>query len=151
MGPDITKILVPVDFSDCSSSALRSGVELAQHFEASVIAVHVWERPNLVAPDVMLYTPGFEGVSLVEYARSEAETHMASMIEEINSDAVEVSYRFVTGRPFKKIVEVAEHDRVDLIVMGSHGRTGLAHLFLGSVAEKVLRRAPCPVLVVRAQ
>lgn len=143
------RILVPVDFSDCAIVALNYALRLAGSFAAQVDVLHVWEQPYYVGPDVMLYIPGGDGQSLVDYARAQAENELESVLASAeNESKVKLTRRLATGRPHRKIIEIAELEGFDLIVMGTHGRTGLSHLILGSVAEKVIRQSPCPVLTL---
>jgi nucleotide-binding universal stress UspA family protein len=139
------KILCPVDFSTGSREALRVAAERARESSAELVLVHIW-RPPLVgefqfAPAAMQH--------MLESEQAELESWRVLATE---FGAREVEARFVTGTPWDQIVKLAHADpAIDLVVMGTHGRTGLAHALLGSVAEKVVRHAPCAVLVVRSQ
>lgn len=131
----IRKILVPVDFSSCSRSAVGHALALAARaFHASVDILHVWETPialerHPAPPTDLLATGGME-----------------DLIVAAERESVKVGRLQETGEPVSKILEVAARGNYDLIVMGTHGRTGIAHDYLGSMAEKVIRRAPCAVL-----
>lgn len=144
----VKRILVPVDFSECSVAALRTAIELAEHFDASIDVVYVWEQPYYVNPELMLYVPGGDGQSLIDYARAQAEEELEGVLTRVPDSKVPIHRRLANGRPHKKIIEIVEAEKFDLVVMGTHGRTGLTHLILGSVAEKVIRRSPAPVLTV---
>ncbi|MCA9540227.1 MAG: universal stress protein [Myxococcales bacterium] len=144
----IKRILVPVDFSDCSREAVRTALALAKVFEAEVDVVHVHEIPY-TAGDVRVQTP--EGtVTMRDFLRAEAARLLDEMLESIETlhDAPHHQH-LLEGVPHAAIVRAALSNHSELIVMGTHGRSGLSHLLMGSVAEKVLRQAPCPVMVVR--
>jgi nucleotide-binding universal stress UspA family protein len=93
--------------------------------------------------------PSPVGVTLLDDLERQASYELAQMLSETQGSKVDVARRVVVGTPYRKIVEVAEEEKSDLIVMTTHGRTGLSHLVMGSVAEKIVRTAPCPVLTIR--
>ena len=142
------RILCPVDTSECSERALSEALSLAQRFDASVEILHVYHVPAYVQPSVLVWAsvgprPLWEVAE--EQARSELEgflSRMSLLDRGRTSTALEV------GDPAITIAERARRDNHDLIVMGTHGRTGARRLVLGSVAERVVRLASCPVLVV---
>lgn len=136
------RILVPTDFSETSAAAIRQGVELARVFKAGLILLYVGDR---AASEVATEFPiGLDG------AMADAERERLNKIL-TPQEQREIHPEFViaAGTPAVEIVRAADEREVDLIVMGTHGRGGVSHLLLGSVAEKVIRTAPCPVLVVR--
>ena len=143
----VEKILVPVDFSRCSRSALEYAVFLAEKLGSSVVALHVWEAPYYLLPDATVYVPGREQQTLAQVAEVESGKQMAVLLRAYEGHEVPVTGRIESGEPTKQILE--EGKDFDLIVMGTHGRTGLSHLFLGSVTENVVRRASCPVVTIR--
>jgi nucleotide-binding universal stress UspA family protein len=137
------KILVPTDFSEHSTKAVRYGEELALKFGATLDLIHTVETQPI------LYAEGgafpFESIKeLLDGAAAELEK-----VEIDSAGQLEVSRRVCDGSPFVEIVRHAKEHSVDLIVMGTHGRGAIAHMLLGSVAERVVRKAPCPVLIVR--
>jgi len=141
----LKKILVPSDFSGCSDAAVRYGLELARAFDATLHLLHVVEDPN---------TSPWAGegflVSLdeaLQQFQDEGRTRLLGSIPEADRGRVVVSCPI--GSPVAEILRYAEHESVELIVMGTHGRGFVAHALIGSVAERVVRRAPCPVLTVR--
>ena len=144
----IRRILVPHDFSEHSDAALAHADGLARLSRASLHLLHVIQPPPLhaVTPagPVQIAMP----VEVTDAARIEARELLRRIARSSRADA---QVHVEEGSPTAVICRFAERHRTDLIVMGTHGRAGLAHLLLGSVAERVLRRAPCPVLTVRAQ
>lgn len=145
----IERILIPVDFSDCARAAVRYGLELAGKLGAAIEILHVFEPPYYVG-DLMVQLPDAAAVSVHDYVRSESERLLAEMLAEIDGlDAVESKRVLIAGNPAAIIAEKGAG--FDLVVMGTHGRRGLGHFLMGSVAEKVLRHCKTPVLVVRAE
>jgi len=142
-----TKILCPVDFSPGSREALRVASDLAKQWSASLVLMHIWEPPRWTSSELLL-VPGVIQ-DMVDAEEAELATWKA---EARQLGAREVAVRFQSGIAWDEIVTVVRNDStIDLVVMGTHGRTGLRHALLGSVAEKVVRHAPCPVLVVRSR
>lgn len=142
----IRKILVPVDFSDPSRDAMRFACDLAKRYEASVTLLHVYQVPGYALPEGYILA----GPETVAELMSAIDKGMAGVKREAEAEGVrDVATSVVQGVAFAEIVRAAREGMIDLIVMGTHGRTGLKHALLGSVAEKVLRKAPCPVLTVR--
>jgi nucleotide-binding universal stress UspA family protein len=140
-----TKILCPIDFSACSREALRTATELARDGSASLILAHVWEPPRWTSGEVMIAPEVIQSTTDADQAELEAWKTTAKQL-----GAREVGTRFLSGVAWDAIVALLKADpAIDLVVMGTHGRTGLQHVLLGSVAEKVVRHAPCAVLVVR--
>ena len=150
MSIPFTGILVPTDFSELSGVALEFGQELAERCGASLHLLHVIEDPFVAgAIPSEVYVPDVPALraSLV----TEAEAQLASLVPDRVRDALRVTTEVLVGNAASAICEAAAATPCDLIVMGTHGRTGVAHLFLGSVAEKVVRTAPCPVLTIRSE
>lgn len=142
---NLKTILVPSDFSECSEAALRYGLELARRFDAHLHLLHVVQDP-LTQPWAAegFSAPLFE---MVDKWQKEAKERLAQAVPA--SDAARVTISATVAWPFAEILRYATEHNVDLIVMGTHGRGGVTHVLLGSIAEKVVRRAPCPVLTVR--
>jgi nucleotide-binding universal stress UspA family protein len=142
---EIRQILAPTDFSECSKQAVQWAYELAQTFGAKLVLLHVIEG---LPPYIGFIPPG--GVATVlEHLERQARLDLAQLLAKAEDVKVEVTCQAVVGTPYHKIVEVAAAEKVDLIVMATHGRTGLSHLVMGSVAERVVGMAPCPVLTIR--
>lgn len=144
----ISKILVPTDFSDLSLQALRYARELAATFGAQIHCLHVIDEAyqywSTMGPESAPVGPA------VEDLKSLAERHMERFGDEhlVGLDYVPVA-KVITGNPWSDIVQYALENTIDLIILATHGRGGIAHALLGSTTEKVVRKAPCPVLVVR--
>jgi nucleotide-binding universal stress UspA family protein len=145
------RILVPVDFSPCSREALGRAAALAARLDASIDLLHVWQPPPVVNPETMLGT-GPDGPGLVQLAREQADHAMGEFVKQARDSGMRIEkFSVEPGDPARTIVDAADRGDYDLIAMGTHGRTGLAHLLLGSVAEKVIRRATRPVMTVREE
>jgi len=143
----ITRILVPTDFSHDAGAALTYALGLAQPFGAAVALLHVVEDP--LAAGVWsseVYTAEIAGlqINLVRDAEQRLKEYAAERGGPITTEVR-------TGPAARVILDFAREQAFDLIVMGTHGRTGLAHVVMGSVAERVVRLAPCPVLTLRAE
>jgi nucleotide-binding universal stress UspA family protein len=143
---DINQILAPTDFSESSKQAVQCAYELAQTFGAKLQLLHVVEL--LVYP-VEMFLVSEDGTTLMDDLERQARLDLAELVPKSQDGTVEVLCRAVVGTPHLKIAKVAAAEKVDLIVMSTHGRTGLSHLVMGSVAERVVRMAPCPVLSIR--
>ena len=142
----IKKILCPVDFSESSAYALRYALAFAVAYDADLELLHVMEMPFLppysttAAPDLSM---------TIERIRQESEQALGELVERNKALHPRVTGRMVVGTPFIEIINAAKEGGVDLIVVGTHGRTGLKQMLIGSVAEKVVRKSPCPVLAVK--
>jgi nucleotide-binding universal stress UspA family protein len=147
MTMEIRQILAPTDFSEFSKQAVAYAFELTQTFGAKLLLLHVIEMP---AYPIEGFVPPSLGTTLIEDLERQAQLDLAQVLRGAPDDKVEVTRQVVIGIPYRKIAEVAAAEKVDLIVMATHGRTGLSHLVMGSVAERVVRTAPCPVLTIRS-
>ncbi len=137
-------ILVPFDFSACAGRAFDQALELAGRYGGRLTLLHAFQLNEQVYPYSAILTH-----ERVEDAREAATRALAEWRDRADAGGVEVDVRVAPGMPSETIVAVAQEIAADLIVMGTHGRTGLGHVMLGSVAERTLRAAPCPVLTVR--
>jgi universal stress protein A len=149
----ISKILVPIDFAACSGPVVEMAIELATRFGAGLDFFHVWQPPAMLPmPLVVVTEPGGPPMAADDVARGVANAQLKTLTAQAHKAGIrEVHAHVGIGNPAHEIVELAKKGKLDLIVMGTHGRGGLAHAFLGSVAEKVVRQAPCPVVTVRAR
>jgi nucleotide-binding universal stress UspA family protein len=143
--PQIQRILVPVDFSQQSKQALDYAMFLAQRFDAKLDVLHVWKIAEYAGDAMVVLTRSEPELTLSTYLRGEADRLLTDFLH-----GVPHSKRMLEeGDPAAVIARVATEGGYDMVVMGTHGRTGLSHLMVGSVAEKVVRLAPCPVLTYR--
>jgi nucleotide-binding universal stress UspA family protein len=146
MNPDIKKILVPIDFSDYSKNAFRYSIEFCKCFGSEIILIYVIE-PVVYPPDFSLGQIAFPTVDMQLDKRAEEELEKLAKAEIPAGQRIRTIVK--TGKPFIEIVDTAYDEDVDLIIISSHGHSGVQHILFGSTAEKVVRRAPCPVLTVR--
>jgi nucleotide-binding universal stress UspA family protein len=144
----IRSILLPTDFSDCGNYALSYAASLARTFGASIICVHVIEP--------MVSTVGYSGMTeplpiadITDQLEYSAERELPKLAEREELAGLQVEEVIVHGEAASEIVRVSKERNVDLIVVSSHGRTGLGRILFGSTAEAVVRHASCPVLVVK--
>jgi len=145
----IRRILIPIDYSENSKAALAYGAELAQSFGASLDIVHVWDRPTYVTDAVMVQRPGEAHKPIGELIRENAQHDMDEFISSITlPSGVPVQTRLLSGDPASTLIAELKKSQHDLVVLSTHGRTGIAHLLLGSIAEKLVRLSPIPVLTV---
>ncbi len=142
--PLIRRLLVPVDFSDCSLEAVEYAAALARQFSATVTLLHVLE-PVTYGLDFTLLPIGGQ-----EQNRKQAEARVAELATALQQKKVTATSQVLGGLPIDGVLRSAEALQSDVIVMGTHGRRGVSHLLLGSVVEGVMRRAPCPVLAVKS-
>ncbi len=145
----VRRVLFPTDFSECASAAFDFACDLAQRYEAQLALLHVVHDASLDVPDfgMGLSFPGY--VENIPQRRKELVEEARGALEQLAnecSSAVDCHVEF--GSPIKEILEFAEKQDIDMIVLGTHGRTGVSHAILGSVAERVVRHAGCPVLTV---
>ncbi len=142
----IRKILVPIDFSDHSKNALRYAVSLASSFGAELLLVYVVE-PTIYPADFsfgQVAMPSFENE-----LRERGKEGLDELVKSHVAGKVKASAMVRTGKPFLEIIDAASEESADLIVIATHGHTGVEHILFGGTAEKVVRKAPCEVLVVR--
>jgi nucleotide-binding universal stress UspA family protein len=142
------RILCPVDFSECSRKAFYTAVGYARHFSSELVILHVSERNMAVA--------GFESVEEQHDKMDRLEAGLRRRLDELQSDGhvtdadrQRISLEITGGKPWIEIIGYAAEHECDLIIMGTHGHTGLKHIVIGSQAERVVRRAACHVLCVK--
>jgi len=156
MAVTIRRILVPIDFSDHSLFALSYADAFAKEFKAELVLAHVVERTPYeiyaaqgVLPDVPMYPLVNNQLVDPEYLKAETKKQLDKLAAEKRGGPSSVEVR--DGHPVEELLKVAEDHKCDLIVICTHGRTGISHLVMGSVAEKIVRLSPIPVLSIRAQ
>lgn len=143
----LQSILVPVDFSAHSKNALKYAIPFARQFKASIELLYVIE-PTVYPADFSFGQVGFPNVE--EEMRKRATKELDRLVQKEISKQVKASRTIRVGRPFYEINQHAKEQGIDLIIIATHGHTGMEHILFGSTAEKVVRGAPCPVLVVRS-
>ena len=133
-------ILFPTDFSTASDAALVHAESLARQMNARLLIVHVEEPPL-----------AYGGGELYYGLPEPSSDHILKMLENVkpSDTAVPYTHRLTRGDPAVELVRIAEDEGAEMIILGTHGRTGMTRLLMGSVAEAIVRRAPCPVLVYR--
>jgi universal stress protein A len=144
----LKKILLPTDFSDYSATATKYACELARRFDAEVHLLHALDAH-------LASTPAFGmGLVLPQYiheSKVAAEKRLAEVLDPKWVIDRTVIQAVVEGSPKVEIIRYARSEGIDLIILSTHGRTGLSHVLMGSVAETVVRSAPCPVLTIRPE
>ena len=143
-------ILVPTDFSEYSEYALNYAIAFAQNFKARIILIHV--TPSRDMDSIRQVSPYLQPGRLDDLLRQRESEDRKQLEEFIPPDlkkGIEVETVHKVGMPFVEIIRTARERGVDLIVIATHGRSGVSHMLFGSVAEKVVRKAPCPVLSIR--
>ncbi|MFQ5861649.1 MAG: universal stress protein [Candidatus Brocadiales bacterium] len=139
----VQKILLPTDFSDSAKHALMYALSFAMEYDAGLIVLHVIPELNLPSGLKTSIIP------LYDEMEKSARKKISRLVPKRFLEKIKVQNVIVKGEPFLEIVEVAKKHKVDLITIATHGRTGLDYATFGSTTERVIRKAPCPVLVVR--
>ena len=142
----INKILVPIDFSDYSKSALKYAAQIAKFFDASITLVYVVE-PMIYPADFSMGQVAIPSTDMHLHERAEEE--LKTLANSVIDSSIKVDITLKNGKPFVEINETAQEIDADLIIIATHGHTGVEHILFGSTAEKVVRKAPCPVLTLR--
>lgn len=142
------KILCPVDFSDFSKAALKEAAMLAKEMNGTLSIFHGYQNPAYVLP-----MSGYVGptADMLGRLRQQLTDELEALAETFRNEGITVETAMREDIPYKAVIDYAKEWGADLIVMGTHGRTGLAHALTGSVAERVVRLAPCAVLVSRTR
>ncbi len=148
MSTRIKKILCPTDFSENSEHALKYALALATLSQADLQLFHVVE-PITYPQSTEFFEPVLDEVELMMKMETAFQQQLEDQVTTLKAQYPKIKGKLVTGNTFLEIIQAARDDDVDMIVMGTHGRTGLAHVLIGSVAERVVREAPCPVLTVK--
>ena len=145
----IRRILHPTDFSTASLAAYKRAVDMAKANRAELLLVHV------LAPAIPMMADGYLSPKVYEdmesASRAYGQKHLAALVRKAKQAGVRVKGLLLEGIPHERIATAARSKKADLLVIGTHGRTGFAKLFLGSVASRILAVAPCPVLTVRGK
>ncbi len=143
---DIKKILVPIDFSDYSKNSLKYAASFANKFNSEITLIYVVE-PVIYPPDFSM------GQIAIPSVNAEWDLKAKEELEKLGKqeipESIKVSTIIKTGKPFLEIIDTAAEENIDLIIIATHGHSGVEHILFGSTAEKVVRKAPCPVLTLR--
>lgn len=143
------RILVPVDYSECSRRALEFAAGLSDTLGSSLDIVHVWDKPTYISDAILVRHPGAAPRTLIEMVRDNAKHDMNEFLATVQLPRrTQATHRLISGDPTTRLLEELEKGEHDLVVVGTHGRSGLTHFLLGSVAEKLVRHSPVPVLTV---
>ena len=143
---NLRRILVPIDFSEHSKNALKYAIPFAQQFKASIDLIYVVE-PTIYPADFSFGQIGFPNVE--DELRVRGSDELDNLIKSEIAGKISARKIVRTGKPFYEINQYALEEDIDLIIIATHGHYGMEHILFGSTAEKVVRKAPCPVLVVR--
>ena len=148
---DIKKILYPTDLSKHSAVALPYAVDLAKHYNAQLHCINILDSGHEFFLEGGYIAPlALKASFSIEQMQKTAQEHLESFLKEnIPSMNNNVMQKVILGKPFVEIIHYARQEHIDLIVLGTHGHSALASMLLGSVAEKVVRKSPCPVFTVR--
>lgn len=146
MEPNIRRVLVPIDFSDYSKGALKYSVNFVQYFKAEIHLVYVVE-PVIYPPDFSMGQIAIPAMDLEMDKRAKEELDKLAK-KEIPA-GIKIKTHVKTGKPYIEIIETSKENEIDLIIIATHGHTGFEHILFGSTAEKIVRKAPCPVLSLR--
>jgi len=141
----VQHFLVPIDFSPYAEQALDSAIALAQKLQARVTLLDVIQPPAVVNVEGGIWPSS----TFLEDLEAQVTRNLEAYLSRVTAAGLTGEIVVVHGVPFQEILDMAKKRQVDLIIMGTHGSTGLSHVLLGSVAEKVVRLAPCPVLIAR--
>jgi nucleotide-binding universal stress UspA family protein len=146
---DIRKIVCPVDFSSCANHALAYAQELARKFDAELSLVHAYEDPAAYVTPVPMSGYVGPGADLLLELRKQLEVRLEQCMADVAKTGLRVRSELLEGTPYRVVLDWAKEYKADLIVIGTHGHTGFTHALLGSVTERVVRMADCPVLTIR--
>lgn len=144
---NLKHILHPTDFSSNSEQALKYACSFASQYTAELHLIHVIRDPGWMIPSIDIAIP--EGY--FQKQKQHANEELATLPEKVINHTGSVTRNLCEGYPYTEILRYAHDNNIDMIVMGTHGHTGLEHMLMGSVAENVVRRAPCPVLTVHPE
>jgi nucleotide-binding universal stress UspA family protein len=148
---EITDIMVPVDFSDCSGQAFDYAIMLASRLQAKLSVLHVWEIPRYMRSSILAQAGDESRESVRDAAERQAGAELQGFLKQHPLPVgLEVDSVLRCGDVSGAILQAVKEGGHDLVVIGTQGRTGLSHFLLGSIAEKVVRAAACPVLTIRS-
>ncbi len=141
-----SKILVPIDFSEFTDDIVKYATEIAQKFGSTIHLIHVIPNMDYFTP-YESFMAAENMVTVQKGVEAEVQRDLEKVADKIAGVPVTRAVR--TGVSFVEIVEYVKNEHIELVIMATHGRGGLEHIIIGSVAEKVVRKSPCPVLTIR--
>ncbi len=144
----LERLLLATDFSESSKEAFDYAVHLARNLKTKLTLLHVFESPFFYPPEISLNAYP-EVYQWVQDFREEEMRRIEALADQVRKAGIPVEFIFKEGIPFVEISKTAKEIGADLLILGTHGRKGLSHIVMGSVAERVVREAPCPVFIVR--
>jgi nucleotide-binding universal stress UspA family protein len=142
-------ILYCTDFSESAKAALPFAIDITKKYGATLHVVHVYQDPGHLAEYKISSNIKMDWIRVARSLGTEAEKKLKGLCEEIGKEVKTYKSTMLRGRPYTEIIRYAKENKIDLIVLASHGLSGLEHVFFGSTAERVLRESPCHVLVIR--
>ncbi|HBR97565.1 MAG TPA: universal stress protein [Gammaproteobacteria bacterium] len=142
----VRRILFATDFSAAATRVYQYAIDFAADLDASIVVLHAHQEPANALPDGAVDLPQ----EIESDIRERVAAELKQFAESIDTKSVNVTTQLVEGVPYVEITNTASELGVDLIIVGTHGRTGLAHILLGSVAERVVRTSDVPVLTIRS-
>lgn len=145
----VRRVLHPSDFSSASAAAFKAALEMAKTNDAELMLVHVLTPVAPIVGEGYVSPKTYEEIE--QSARAHGQKQLDGLIDKAKKAGVRATGTLLQGMPHDQVVRAAKSKHADVIVMGTHGRSGIAKLFLGSVAERVVATAPCPVLTVRGK
>ncbi len=145
---EINRILLPTDCSELSNQAFPYAISMAEKFEAQLHILHVVELFNYDPYDGSIEMSNVAGIEMV---REKASKILADYTEKAKKENVDVKEVILKGTAYNEIVEYARNEDIDLIIMATHGRSGIMHMLLGSTTEKVVRHSPCPITTIKPE
>ncbi len=146
----LNRVLIPTDFSDFSSPALKYGCAIAARFDAEIHLLHVVPDPAMLVPEAAAFSADVM-IEQSELLKAEGVKSLQNLPSDGWSDSKPIVREVRIGVAFVEIIDYAAQNEIDLIVIGTHGRSGLMHVLMGSVAERIVRKSPCPVLTVKPE
>ncbi len=146
---EINTILIPTDCSELSKDALKIGIDFSKKFEAKLLLLYVGTNVPAIPYEEYGNLPSEVANNLLETSGQQHIRELENFWNSLYDSSIDIKLVVLTGDPFTEIITYAKECKIDLIIMGTHGRTGIKHVFMGSVAEKVVRYSPYPVLTIK--
>jgi len=142
----IKQILLPIDFSEFSKISLPYAIDLAKKFKSDIHIIHVFDE-NILDP--YYFSNPKSSQEFFQHVQNDFQKTIDSLIEDFDTEGINIIPILANGTPFVEIIRYSKKEKIDLIIISTHGRSGLSQMLIGGTAEKIIRKAPCPVLTVR--